>query len=297
MERITKDAFCVIGKVGSTNDGPDFVKKLWEDANGHFDEVAPFAVKKENGALAGIWGAMTSFQFDFQPWEDNFTKGLYLAGVEARTDAIPPKGWKKWIIPGYDYLKVEVTEKDTFATTIAYMKEQNIPLAGAVHDFTDPETGKNYMMFPVVMNDSKNKLIQEEKKKVSPFAACGLHCDYCFLTEWCGGCRSTCNMCSYATIYEDNLCPNLSCSKEKGLEGCYESEQIVDCKKGFYNPQSDGAIASKAYAIFQKKYGKEAFVTALKKLHGTYDFNKLHELFNDNVEKTVQILEENCERV
>ena len=28
------------------------------------------------------------------------------------------------------------------------MKNNDIPLVGAVHDFTDPKTGKNYMYFP-----------------------------------------------------------------------------------------------------------------------------------------------------
>jgi hypothetical protein len=32
---------------------------------------------------------------------------------------------------------------------IAYLQENNLPLAGAVHDFTCPVTGKNYMYFPV----------------------------------------------------------------------------------------------------------------------------------------------------
>ena len=32
---------------------------------------------------------------------------------------------------------------------IEYLGENNIGLAGAVHDFTDPKTGKNYMYFPI----------------------------------------------------------------------------------------------------------------------------------------------------
>lgn len=158
MVRIKKEAFCVIGKAGSTNDGAGFVLRLWEDANGHFDEVASLAVYHDNGTLAGIWGVMTSFAFDFQPWEEDFSKGLYLAGVEARTDAVPPRGWKKWIVPGFEYLKVEVTGKDTFSSTLAYMKENHMPLAGAVQDFTDPDTGKGYMLFPVAVDESKRKL-------------------------------------------------------------------------------------------------------------------------------------------
>ena len=36
VELVQKDAFCVIGKPGSTNDGPDFVQKLWKDAADSF---------------------------------------------------------------------------------------------------------------------------------------------------------------------------------------------------------------------------------------------------------------------
>jgi hypothetical protein len=85
----------------------------------------------------------------FMPWEDNFTKGLYLAGVECPMDADPPEGWTKWIIPGFEYLCAECTSESVFADTLQYLQEQNIPLAGAVHDFTCPQTGKTYMYFPV----------------------------------------------------------------------------------------------------------------------------------------------------
>ena len=54
MIRIVKDAFCVIGKVGSTKDGEGFVKRLWDDANYHFDEVASLAARNEDGSLKGI---------------------------------------------------------------------------------------------------------------------------------------------------------------------------------------------------------------------------------------------------
>ena len=32
---------------------------------------------------------------------------------------------------------------------IQYLKDNNIELAGAVHDFTCPQTGKGYMFFPI----------------------------------------------------------------------------------------------------------------------------------------------------
>ena len=39
--------------------------------------------------------------------------------------------------------------ENTFSEVLNYMDENNIPLAGAVHDFICPLTGKNYMFFPV----------------------------------------------------------------------------------------------------------------------------------------------------
>ena len=67
MESCIKESFSVIGKEGSTEDGPGFVQNLWEDANSHFAEVAHLAKKDENGNLVGIWGAMTDFSRSFQP--------------------------------------------------------------------------------------------------------------------------------------------------------------------------------------------------------------------------------------
>ena len=89
------------------------------------------------------------FSRSFMPWENDFSRGLYLAGVECNDDAVAPDGWTKWTIPGYEYICVECDGEDTFPRTIEYLKENDIPLAGAVHDFTCPETGKNYMFFPI----------------------------------------------------------------------------------------------------------------------------------------------------
>ncbi len=143
-----KESFAVIGKEGSTSDGENFIQALWNHANLHFEEVGHLAKKDENGNIVGIWGAMSDFSRSFQPWED-FNKGLYLAGVECADDAQAPSGWTKWMIPGYEYLCAECEEDDTFSKTIEYMKENHIPLVGAVHDFTCPKTGKNYMFFPI----------------------------------------------------------------------------------------------------------------------------------------------------
>ena len=53
------------------------------------------------------------------------------------------------MIPAYEYLYAERTEPDLFPKMIAYMRENGISLAGAVHDFTCPQTGKNFMFFPI----------------------------------------------------------------------------------------------------------------------------------------------------
>lgn len=148
IETYEKASFTVIGKEGSTSDGPGFIQRLWEDANAHFAEVQHLAKKDEAGNIVGIWGAMTDFSRSFQPWED-FQKGLYLAGVECVDGAEAPDGWTKWVVPGYAYIAAECEGEDTFSDVIRYLAEQNIPLAGAVHDFTCPQTGKNYMYFPI----------------------------------------------------------------------------------------------------------------------------------------------------
>lgn len=148
IERYCKESFVVIGKQGSTLDGDGFIQKLWEDANAHFNEIAAYAKKDETGCPVGIWGAMSDFSLSFQPWED-FRCGLYLAGVECEADAPTPAGWVRWQIPGYEYLMAECDGDNTFSEVLQYMKDNHIALVGAVHDYTCPKTGKNYMLFPI----------------------------------------------------------------------------------------------------------------------------------------------------
>lgn len=149
IEKCVKESFCVIGKEGSTESGPGIVQSLWNDANSHFAEVAHLAKRDNSGNLTGIWGAMTDFSRCFLPWEKDFTKGLYLAGVECPNDAQPPTNWVKWTVPGFEYLRVECDHDGIFGEMLAYLQENRIPLVGAVQDFTCPQTGKNYMYFPI----------------------------------------------------------------------------------------------------------------------------------------------------
>ena len=149
IEQCKKASFVVIGKEGTTLDGDGFIQRLWADANAHFNEVQPLAKKDENGNLVGIWGAMSDLSHSYQPWEENFTTGRYLAGVECTDDAEAPDGWTKWVIPGFEYICAEVEHEHTFSEIHNYLAEHDLTLAGAVHDFTCPLSGKSYMFFPI----------------------------------------------------------------------------------------------------------------------------------------------------
>ena len=150
MERkkCVKETFSVIGKEGSTDSGEGFIQRLWEDANSHFNEIQHLSKKDGDGNIVGIWGAMSDFSRSFAPWEDGFTRGLYLAGVECDMTAEAPEGWTKWVIPSYESIYAE-NEEAVFPEMLEYLSENGMELAGAVHDFTCPKTGKSYMYFPI----------------------------------------------------------------------------------------------------------------------------------------------------
>ena len=101
----------------------------------------------------GVWGAMTDPQRRFLPWEEDFTRGLYLAGVECADDAVPPPGWTRWEVPGFAYIRVRCDAPDVFARTLQQLQAAGLPLVGAVQDFTDPADGCAYMCFPVARLD------------------------------------------------------------------------------------------------------------------------------------------------
>ena len=152
IEKRIKSSFSVIGKEGATSDGPGFIQKLWEEANVHFGQVQHLAKKDEKGNPVGFWGAMSDCSRSFKPWEDNFSKGLYLAGVECLDDAPPPEGWTKWTIPGYAYLCAEVESESTFPLCFITMpKPYTLALSVAV-----PE-GESYMVVKADVPKSAKK--------------------------------------------------------------------------------------------------------------------------------------------
>jgi len=149
METRIVPAFSVMGREGSTKDGRGFISRLWAEANEHFAEIAPLAKTDENHQLCGLWGLMSDFSRSFQPWQEQYTQGLYLAGVECQPDAVPPEGWTRWDVPGFEYICAECGEPGLFDKMLDDLTKRQMTLAGAVHDYTCPATGRNYMYFPI----------------------------------------------------------------------------------------------------------------------------------------------------
>lgn len=141
-------------------------------------------------------------------------------------------------------------------------------------------------------NAWKAEIVAAAKKGTDMIAMCGFSCIHCFLSQWCGGCRSVFCGCSYGTLFPGGKCPNAVCRQEKGLDGCYECSDLEGCTHGFYTPGNDGAAACKAQALFIRKYGKEDFFRVHDRLHETADFQKTQELLGQSLEQGLGILED-----
>ena len=99
---------------------------------------------------------------------------------------------------------------------------------------------------------------EEARKGINPIGVCGLYCDCCSIKLKCNGCRGD-NSFSLAGLKEHNgICPNVKCAKEKGLTGCWECNDILVCKKGFYARKR--VSFAKASVLFIKKYGEKSFL-------------------------------------
>lgn len=150
---------------------------------------------------------------------------------------------------------------------------------------------RHWIMHIEAMQRIKNKLCRQARKGVDPIAYCGFSCNHCFLSQWCGSCRTAYNVCSFATCSPDRKCPNVSCCQEKNIDGCYECPELEQCIKGFYIPENDGANAAKAQALFIRKHGKKAFLKAHDKLHEKYSFEKTQEILGQDMREGLKILE------
>ena len=151
---------------------------------------------------------------------------------------------------------------------------------------------RHWIMHIEAMQRIKNKLCRMARKGVDPVAYCGFSCNHCFLSAWCGSCRTPYNTCSFATVSPDGNCPNAVCCQEKGIDGCYECDSLEACEKGFYTPSNDGANAAKAQAMYIRKHGKKAFLKAHDRLHEKYDFTRTQEILGQDYREGLRILEE-----
>ena len=150
---------------------------------------------------------------------------------------------------------------------------------------------RHWIMHVEAMRRIKNKLCKDARKGIDPIAYCGFSCNHCFLSQWCGSCRTEYNTCSFATCSPDGICPNTACCKEKGYDGCYECQDIIECEKGFYIAGNDGANAAKAQALYIRKYGKKEFLKVHDRLHKEDDVSKTQEVLGNDIFEGLRILE------
>ena len=152
-ENIDLPQIAIIGKEGLCTKEKNAVQDLWQQANSNFSEIAELGMKNADGSYVGYWGAMSDEKRSFLPWTEDFSRGLYLAGLEVHEDTPVPAGWVKWVMPARKYLVTEVTP-DSYGEIFRSVMNSLIPelgmkLAGAVCDFTEPATGQNKLFFPV----------------------------------------------------------------------------------------------------------------------------------------------------
>ena len=126
-------------------------------------------------------------------------------------------------------------------------------------------------------NDDLNKI-----------AYCGHHCAFCFYTD-CKGCRSEKTSCSFANLFEDKKCPNVTCCISKGISGCYECNKLSECNHGFYSRKEEQV--AKATALFIQNCGLNSYHETLKK--AIYCGVKYPDQFNklNNVHEMIELLE------
>jgi hypothetical protein len=140
----------------------------------------------------------------------------------------------------------------------------------------------------------KTEMVRKAREGLFPIAVCGLHCDNCYYSQWCGGCRTEYNCCSFATICKNNICPNVKCAKENNLQGCYLCSDVNDCEIGFFSKEK----FAKASALFIKKHGEECYSKTLKRAidAGGEDFIKA--FFGNgagSVDEEIKLLEKSIE--
>jgi hypothetical protein len=152
MDKIAKildlDSFALLGKEGSSSEGPGFVEKLWNAAERGLPEILPALKTDKFGPL--YWGAMSSRARDLSPWNHDFKEGLYLAGFEMLDPKLlAPEKWVKWEIPARKYfvIKVGADYGRSFAEGLKALQKEGYVLSGAVFDHL--AKGILYLYYPI----------------------------------------------------------------------------------------------------------------------------------------------------
>ena len=149
FKKLIKQPFSVIGKEIFTWDGDGMIPKVWAIVDREFAAIESVILKDENGKPLAKWGAMSSKKRDFSPWEENGSIGLYLAGYEAPADAVPPAGWTKWDLPGFEFMLGKIEGEGYFYRALEELTKMGMPTVAATENWIDQETGDFYFAFPV----------------------------------------------------------------------------------------------------------------------------------------------------
>lgn len=147
-EIFVKEAFAVIGKEAFSWDGDGLLPILWNNMYERQAEIEDLIMRGEDGKPE-IWGVMSSKWRDFQPWEENGSIGLICVGYQCAMDAEAPKGWSKWIVPGFEYAKYKIEGDGFFYRALEDLKADGMQQVGACHLWSDPDTKEMYFCFPV----------------------------------------------------------------------------------------------------------------------------------------------------
>ena len=98
----------IIGKEGLCTQEKNVVQDLWHQANSNFSDIADIGMKNADGSFVGFWGAMSDDTLSFLLWTDDFSRGLYLAGIEVYEETPILDGWVKGVMPARKYLVTDV---------------------------------------------------------------------------------------------------------------------------------------------------------------------------------------------
>jgi len=147
---IANPAFAVLGIEGSglADEGPKWIRPLWNIARNRVDEIRDLII-------GGGWGLMSAIDEPFGRWKE---EGKYLAGWEVSLETQAPAGWTVWRVPETVFATIACTMR-TYGDAWKYFHDQFLPnegyeQAGAVHEFypaefEDPEKDTFYLYFTV----------------------------------------------------------------------------------------------------------------------------------------------------